>query len=64
MTATAMHTTVTQLEQHVHYYIAREPDTDEQELVDHFLKTLDLEEDDYWTILEEYRRRKRIHAVK
>jgi hypothetical protein len=64
MTATAMHTTLTQLEQHVRYHTTRDHDTDEHELVDHFLDALDLEEGDYLGILEEYRRRKRIHDVK
>jgi phosphoglucomutase len=62
MTATGMQTTLIQLQQHVRYYMAREHDADEHELVDHFLDALDLDPNDYLAILEEYRRRKRIHA--
>jgi hypothetical protein len=59
MMATATHSTLIRLQQHVRYYMAREHDADEYELVDDFLDALDLDPEDYLAILEEYRRQKR-----
>ena len=60
MTATAMHDTVIQLQNHVKYYMVRQHNVDEWDLVDDFLEALDLDESEQLAILEEYRLRKRV----